>query len=74
MARVLSEGSQINDYWEGERENREWQETKRRSKEEVAKETFQKGLYCLGKTTNAVSFAYLAMNIADQDLFSLAGI
>lgn len=74
MARVISEGSQIVDYFEEERESIEKQRIKALSKEKVDPEIFKKGLYCLGKTTNNVSFAYLALNISENDLSSITGI
>lgn len=74
MARVISEGSQIIDYFEEERESIERQRIKMMSKEPVDPEIFRKGLYCLGRTTNNVSFAYLALNIAENDLTSITGI
>lgn len=74
MARVISEGSQIVDYFEEERESIERQRIKMLSKEPVSEEIFKKGLYCLGKTTNNVTFAYLSLNISENDLNSITGI
>ena len=68
MARVISEGSQIIDFNEEERDQNEQRRIKLLSKEPLDPKIFKDGLYCLGKTTNAVAFAYLAMNIAEQDL------
>ena len=74
MARVISEGSQIVDYFEEERESIERQRIKLLAKEPVDPQIFKEGLYCLGKTTNNISFAYLALNISEKDLNSLVGI
>jgi hypothetical protein len=45
MARVISEGSQIVDYFEEERENIERQRVKMLSKEPIDENIFKKGLY-----------------------------
>ena len=74
MARVISEGSQIIDYFEEERESIERQRIKMLSKQPVDPEIFKKGLYWLGKTTNNTSYAYLALNISENDLSGIAGI
>lgn len=74
MARVISEGSQIIDYFEEERESIERAKVKMAAKQTVDPEIFKKGLYCLGKTHNNVSFAYLALNISENDLNSIMGI
>lgn len=74
MARVISEGSQIIDYFEEERESIERAKVKMAAKQPVDPEIFKKGLYCLGKTHNNVSFAYLALNISENDLNSIMGI
>lgn len=47
---------------------------KQQANEPVDKKLFEQGLYCLGRTTNQVSFAYLAMNVSEQGLYSIAGI
>jgi hypothetical protein len=40
MARVISEGSQINDFFEDEKDNIEYQKTKMASKKVLDKEVF----------------------------------
>jgi hypothetical protein len=71
IARVLSEGSQIVDYFDEEREQFEKKKIKDASKQEVDNQIFQEGLSCLGKTTNGFNHAYLKLDISQRDLSSI---
>lgn len=74
IAHVISEGSQIVDYFEEETDNIEKKRLKDLSKKPVDDKMFKDGLYCLGKTVNNTAHAYLALNISDGDLTSIKGI
>lgn len=74
IARVLSEGSQIVDFFEEGREIVEQKQVKKMAKEQVDKEVFKKGLYCLGKTHNGSAHAFLSIDINNQELRSIEGI
>jgi hypothetical protein len=74
ISRVLSEGSQIVDYFDEEREQFERKKLKVASKQEVDPDLFKEGLSCLGKTTNGSNHAYLTLNISQRDLSSIVGI
>ena len=63
IARVISEGSQIVDYFEEEKEKIEKKKLKLMSKESIDPEIFKSGLSCLGKTFNNARHAYLSLNI-----------
>ena len=71
MARVLSEGSQIVDYFDEEKERIEKKKLKIMSKEKVDEQIFREGLFNLGKTFNNKSHAYLTINISNRDLVSI---
>ncbi len=66
VARVISEGSQIVDYFEEEKEKIERKKLKMMSKEPIDQEIFRNGLSCLGKTFNNARHAYLTLNIQNN--------
>ena len=71
IARVLSEGSQIVDYFEEEKEKIERKKLKLMSKDAIDPEIFTKGLSCLGKTFNNARHAYLNLNISNNNVVSV---
>lgn len=71
IARVLSEASQINDYYEEEKEKIERKKLKMMSKEPIDQEIFKQGLSCLGKSYNNSRHAYLTLNIQNNNLVSI---
>ena len=71
IARVLSEGSQIVDYFEEEKEKIERKKLKLMSKDAIDPEIFTKGLSCLGKTFNNARHAYLNLNISNYNVVSV---
>ncbi len=71
VARVISEGSQIVDYFEEEKEKIERKKLKMMSKEPIDQEIFRNGLSCLGKTFNNARHAYLTLNIQNNQLVSI---
>lgn len=71
VARVISEGSQIVDYFEEEKEKIERKRLKMMSKEPIDPEIFKSGLSCLGKTFNNARHAYLTLNIQNNTLVSI---
>jgi hypothetical protein len=71
VARVISEGSQIVDYFEEEKEKIERKKLKAMSKEPIDQEIFKNGLSCLGKTFNNARHAYLTLNIQNNSLVSI---
>lgn len=74
VARVISEGSQIVDYFEEEKEKIERKKLKQLSKEPVDATIFSNGLSCLGKTFNNARHAYLNLSIQNNNLVSIVGI
>ena len=70
-ARYMSEGSQIVDYFEEEKEKIERKKLKMMSKEPIDQEIFKQGLSCLGKTFNNSRHAYLTLNIQNNNLVSI---
>ena len=71
VARVISEGSQIVDYFEEEKEKIERKKLKMMSKEPIDVQIFKQGLSCLGKTFNNARHAYLTLNIQNNNLVSI---
>ena len=71
VARVISEGSQIVDYFEEEKEKIERKKLKMMSKEPIDAQIFKQGLSCLGKTFNNARHAYLTLNIQNNNLVSI---
>jgi hypothetical protein len=71
VARVLSEQSQMKDYFEDEKEKIERKKLKEMSKEPIDDEIFKSGLSCLGKTFNNARHAYLSLNISNHQLVSI---
>lgn len=71
VARVISEGSQVNDYFEEEKEKIERKKLKEMSKEPIDSEIFKQGLYCMGKTFNNSRYTYLSLNIQNNNLVSI---
>ena len=71
VARVLSEGSQIVDYFEEEKEKIERKKLKLMSKQGIEQQIFREGLHCLGKTFNNGAHAYLSLNISNKGLVSV---
>jgi hypothetical protein len=71
VARVISEGSQIVDYFEEEKEKIERKKLKMMSKEPIDLQIFKQGLSCLGKTFNNARHAYLTLNIQNNNLVSI---
>jgi hypothetical protein len=71
VARLLSEGSQIVDYFEEEKEKIERKKLKLMSKEPIDESLFKNGLSCLGKTFNNARHAYLSLSLANNDLVSI---
>lgn len=70
VARVLSEQSQMKDYFEDEKEKIERKKLKEMSKEPIDDQIFKDGLSCLGKTFNNARHAYLSLNISNHTLVS----
>jgi hypothetical protein len=71
VARVLSEQSQMKDYFEDEKEKIERKKLKEMSKEPIDDQIFKAGLSCLGKTFNNARHAYLSLNISNNSLVSV---
>ena len=71
VARVLSEGSQIIDYFEEEKERIERKKLKQLSKEPIPDELFKEGLHCLGKTFQNARHAYLSLTLSNKDIVSI---
>jgi hypothetical protein len=71
VARVLSEGSQIVDYFEEEKDRIEKKRLKQMSKEEIDVQIFKDGLYNIGKTFNNCGHAYLSLNISNKNIVSI---
>lgn len=71
IARVISEGSQIVDYFEEEKEKIEKKKLKLMSRDPIDVEIFKNGLSCLGKTFNNARHAYLTLNISNNNLVSI---
>jgi hypothetical protein len=71
VARVLSEQSQMKDYFEEEKEKIERKQLKEMSKQPIEDQIFKDGLSCLGKTFNGARHAYLTLNISNKDLVSI---
>jgi hypothetical protein len=71
VARVLSEQSHIQDYFEEEKEKIERKQLKEMSKQPIEDQIFKDGLSCLGKTFNGARHAYLTLSISNKDLVSI---
>ena len=71
VARVLSEQSQMKDYFEEEKEKIDRKQLKEMSKQPIDDQIFKDGLSCLGKTFNGARHAYLTLGISNRDLVSI---
>lgn len=71
VARVISEGSQIVDYFDEEKERIERKKLKMMSKEAIDPQIFKSGLHTLGKTFNNARHAYLGLNISNKNIVSI---
>ena len=67
MARVISESSQMVDYFDEERERLERKKLKALSKEDLPLSLFQEGLHCLGRTFNNARHAYLSLTLSNKN-------
>lgn len=71
VARVLSEASQFQDYFDEEKEKIEKKRLQEMSREPIEDRIFKNGLSCLGKTFNNGRHAYLSLNISNNNLVSI---
>ena len=74
MMRVISETSQMVDYFEEERDRIEKKKMKIMSKEPIDKEIFKQGLSNIGRTHENSRFAYLNLNLSNKNLVSVCVI
>jgi hypothetical protein len=70
-ARLMSEGSQIVDYFEEEKEKIERKRLKQLAKQPLDAELIKSGLTHLGRTYNNARHAFLTLNIQNKDLVSI---
>jgi len=71
LAHILSQESQLSQYYEEEKEKIERKNILAKSKEPVDLSIIEKGLQNLGYSSNGAHFTYLKLDLAGHDLLSL---
>ncbi len=71
LAHILSQESQLSQYYEEEKEKIERKHILSKSKEPVDPALLEKGLQQLGVTANGFRFGYLKLDLSGQDLLSI---
>jgi hypothetical protein len=71
LAHILSQESQLSQYYEEEREKLERKQIMSKSKEPVDPQILHKGLQHLGITSDGARHAYLKLDISGHDLLSI---
>ena len=71
LAHILSQESQLSQYYEEEKEKNERKNVLSRTKEPVEIQLLEKGLQHLGITANGARYTYLKLDISGHDLLSI---
>ncbi len=71
LAHILSQESQLSQYYEEEKEKIERKHILSRSKEPVDPQILERGLQTLGVTANGARYGFLKLDISGHDLLSI---
>ena len=71
LAHILSQESQLSQYYEDEKEKHERRQVLSRSKESVDPQLIDKGLQYLGITADGSGYGYLKLDLSGHDLLSI---
>ena len=71
LAHILSQESQLSQYYEEEKEKIERKQIISRGKEPVDPQILEKGLHHLGISANGAQYGYLKLDISGHDLLSI---